>query len=170
MKSDKIAQLRALMGNDGPWGDEPDGPVYFAHVGYKCLLKRNDGFAWCGYVGVSVEHELFGKTCWSSSQTNYSNLIANFEVHGGVTFCDSASEIDAENKMEGLWLIGFDCSHAYDISPGYEAQIKEALGKVIFPENLNRMFENSNCVYRDFEYARDETRRLAEQISGMIYH
>src|SRR5262249_33432277 len=44
----------------GPWDTEPDRED-FEHVGLACLALRHPEYGnWCGYVGVSATHPLYG--------------------------------------------------------------------------------------------------------------
>lgn len=46
----------------GPWDQEPDKVQWKdEQTGLPCLMVRNHGGAWCGYVGVSEGHPLFAK-------------------------------------------------------------------------------------------------------------
>jgi len=53
-----------------------------------------------------------------------------------------------------VWWFGFDCSHAFDVSPGLEAII------VHFSPDHAPL-----GTYKDLEYVKQETERLAEQLN-----
>ena len=87
----------------GPWDDEPDFIQWIdPTTTYQCMMKRGYSGGWCGYVCVPRDHPLHGH--------GYSGLDEDINVHGGLTFADSWLE-------EGDWWFGFDCGHAFDISP-----------------------------------------------------
>lgn len=69
------------------------------------------------------------------------------DVHGGVTWCEN--RLPWERNATGLW-VGFDTCHAGD-------QIRNHKGETI------KGFEGG--VFRDLDYTRDETKRLAEQLA-----
>lgn len=151
----------------------------FRHAGLLCCCQRiGSGGQINGYVGVSREHDFYGK--------NYSEkifikdidsvkfngnwiglLIASIEqepiegvlsidmvlnAHGGITY--SKGEligIDAELFGE-LWWFGFDTCHAGDLRP-YETEI-------------DKRYPISSDVYRDMEYVVAQTKQLAEQLDS----
>jgi len=86
-----------------PWRNEPDAKDWEAH-GLKCAMRRNATGAWCGYVGVPVDHPHYG--------VDYYNLP--FDVHGGLTY----GAAGAIWLGEGLYWFGFDCAHWGDYCPG----------------------------------------------------
>lgn len=86
----------------GPWDTEPDETKWVDPVtSLVCLLRRNNGGAWCGYVGLPTDHPWHG--------VDY-NDIPSAPVHGGVTYMDGIDESD-------LWFVGFDCTHSGDLAP-----------------------------------------------------
>lgn len=132
--------------DDGPWMNEPDKAQWVAH-GLDCLIVRNASGALCGYVGVPESHAAFGKGYYD----------VEVDVHGGLTFADRCNphpegdhrgichiEEGAANKT--VWWLGFDCAHAWDICPKYDWS-----------------FLHDAC-YRDFDYVKKETERLASQL------
>jgi hypothetical protein len=92
------------------------------------------------------------------------------EVHGGITFTDWASVLSRPPSCAGDWdpdydwVIGFDASHAGDLSPGlaaFEAPLLEDL-----PEELQEaMRRRGGGTYRTIEYMRAEVERLAVQLA-----
>ena len=107
----------------GPWLDEPDKEQFAdAASGLPCLVKRSPlGGSLCGYVGVTEDHPWFGK--------DYDDVEA--DVHGGLTFaglCQEGPEdqtvchIPGPGEPDRIWWLGFDCGHAWDISPAMEAR------------------------------------------------
>jgi hypothetical protein len=145
----------------GPWDAEPD-KVQFTDeaTGMPCLAVRNPemGF-WCGYVGVSEGHPAFGK--------GYDDVSA--EVHGGLTFADTCqpSETDsrgichipAAGEPDHVWWLGFDCAHAWDISPGRSAYERR--------HNLPEIGASWDSSYRTLAYVKRECANLARQLAAM---
>lgn len=137
----------------GPWQDEPDKVQWRDEAtGLPCLIVRNRMGAWCGYAGVSREHPLFGK--------NDEEYVLN--CHGGITFaghCRPDAEEDGichlvePGEDDNVWWLGFDCAHAWDLSPGLAAR-EEQMG---FPRD-------PTDIYRDMAYVQDQVRQLAQQL------
>jgi hypothetical protein len=141
----------------GPWDGEPDKVQWQDPTGMPCLAVRNQAMGnWCGYVGVTQDHPFFG--------LDYHDEKVDVEVHGGLTFCGACSENDKEDGIchrpdpgepDHVWWLGFDCGHAFDLSPGLVATLKSYgtdMGK--FPGD----------VYRDLAYVKRECAELAKQL------
>ena len=121
------------------WLDEPDKDE-FEHDGLKCLILRNLELGHlCGYVAVPKGHPCYGK---DYDHIPYDDLFP-VEVHGGLTF---SGEGDGNRWPEGHWWLGFDCAHAWDLVP------------------YMYMPFGSSGTYRNFQYVRQETKDLAEQV------
>ena len=141
----------------GPWQDEPDKEQFpDAVTGLPCLVKRDPFGSLCGYVGVSEDHPWFGK--------GYGDVDA--DVHGGLTFADICQEGDEAHAIchipgpgepDRVWWLGFDCGHAWDISPAMEARDGERGRAPI------RMPHSS---YKTVAYVKAECARLAAQAAG----
>jgi len=144
---------------EGNWQDEPDKMQWTdKQTGLPCLIVRNGEVtgALCGYVGVTKGHWCYGK--------DYDNLELN--VHGGLTFAGGCMK---ENKEHGLchivepgedqdvWWLGFDCAHAWDLSPGMRANLR-GLG---VPEHCS---PDPHEYYRNIGYVKRECRKLARQL------
>jgi hypothetical protein len=136
--------------------------------------------AWCGYVGVPLSHPLrgirhdkrhrslakafqarlqqpmgdtpglgvlIGCLCGNLQQTPE----CTFGVHGGITFSGWTDSF--RSTAPSHWWFGFDCSHSGDLSPGLSVLGK----KPMWPDE----------VYRTLDYARDECRKLADQLAAI---
>lgn len=166
---------------DAPWLDEPTD-IAFEHAGLQCVMHRKDTlFHWCGYIGIPKDHPLFGvgrseespvlgaaleqrlehPVGESPSFAVLMSLLGGsiggspgvvFEVHGGITWDGPYPGGHPEREAEGLWWYGFDCAHAGDLSPRYALA---AIGD--FPGHQ----------WRDQNYARRQTERLAEQLAAI---
>ena len=143
----------------GPWHHEPDR-MEFAHSGFNCLLHRGPSGVWCGYVGLRPDHPWYGvrySGCPISCGQEYCahSPERRMDVHGGLTYseeCQGHICHQGDGPGEILWWFGFDCGHAWDISPAYE---HFALGELA----------GAGSKYRDLQYARVETERLAVQLA-----
>ena len=151
---------------DGPWKHEPDEKRWEdRNTGLECLALRGPVGSWCGYVGVREGHPAYGFSSYktdfdlveiasgrAAKQVNVQHQVNEISVHGGLTY---AGTDDARGKH--LHWYGFDCSHAGDYSPSYEAieQLGQSTGW--------------GCVveYRDLAYVMAECGRLAEQLGAI---
>lgn len=142
---------------DGPWQSEPDKMQWTDEAtGLPCLVKRGPYGALCGYVGIPEGHTWYRK--------DYSEMDA--DVHGGLTYASHCQEGDDESttichipapgEPDNVWWAGFDCAHAYDLSPGNDALLR------------TQGFQSGQWgieeVYRDLGYVQDQCRHLAQQI------
>lgn len=75
----------------GAWDHEPDKIQWVdTATDLDCLMVRNHGGAWCGYVGVGPKHPMF--------EQHYEK--ADVDVHGGLTFADFCDEPTRERYDE----------------------------------------------------------------------
>jgi hypothetical protein len=137
----------------GPWQSEADKVQAIDDAtGLDVLLVRQPYHgSWCGYVGVPQSHPLFGQ--------GYHD-VPDVDVHGGLTFADACHETGDESRgichvgeigaADHVWWFGFDCAHAWDITPGHD----HGFG---FPDS----------TYRTREYVEAECARLAEQLAAL---
>lgn len=152
----------------GQWDREPDKVQWVDEdTGLDCLLHRNGGGAWCGYVGVAEGHALFGIGYNQCTLAEPCDEVfcehrpeSSFEVHGGLTysdFCQHAADgselppgrgichIPYTGRPDRVWWLGFDCAHFGDRSPAYD-------------------FNGWDDWYKDRRYATQEVTRLAQQL------
>lgn len=66
---------------------------------------------------------------------------------------------------DNLWWFGFDCGHAFDLSPGVEAQMREI--HALRGEPARKPIRGS--VYRDIAYVQSECTALAQQLMDPKY-
>ena len=122
-----------------PWNLEPD-EEQFSYKGFLCTVRRGTAGALCGYVGVGSEHKIFGY--------GYTNKIFNdIEVHGGLTF----SNYDGV----GIWNIGFDCGHSWDIVP------------TIISMQHDHGVSVEGATYKDIDFVISEIKHLADQLEKL---
>ena len=152
----------------GPWQDEPDKEQWpDPATGFACLLKRNPSGALCGYVGVPQGHPWHGSG-YSPGYDDELNerelppalkLLHNVSVHGGLTYADACQEGDdgetichvaAPGEPEPLWWFGFDCAHAWDLSPARA-----------YREMLGGFMTSRDETYRTADYVKAECASLA---------
>lgn len=142
--------------------------------GFKVIARRNRMKAWCGYVGLSSEHSFFGKSYGDRVPVPDRSAIAIdkagpislfiealqeddgkvaldilFNVHGGITYTGDTYPVD-----DGLWYLGFDCSHCDDLSP---QDVFHSFSGDIWRLEGGRQ-------YRSLEYVKNELALLAEQL------
>lgn len=135
----------------GPWDGEPDRADW-RHAGLPCFAKRNQLGSWCGYAGVPPGHPFYGK--------HYDDVDVDVHVHGGITYARSCSgdlcHEPAPGEPDDVWWFGFDCSHAFDLTPGIMARLQASS---LWP--LGERVEH----YWTLNEVRAETNRLAEQLA-----
>lgn len=144
---------------DGPWLTEPDKEQFTDETtGLPCLVKRGPVGSLCGYVGVAEGHPWFGMG-YDDVRTAEGEYP---EVHGGLTFADFCHEGPEESTIchvpgpgepDRVWWLGFDCAHAWDLSPGMRAELT----------GLGTPRHDLDETYRDVAYVKAECARLAEQ-------
>lgn len=101
---------------NGVWDDDIDkypevSYIYTAPCGYKCEIRRNGYWAYCGYVFLPSDHPYYN--------LKYDEL--DISVHGGLTFGHNGK-------------YGFDCAHNNDLVPGFETFQKKYGYDKIFNE------------------------------------
>lgn len=156
----------------GEWDNEPDYLKWRdPETGLLCMIRRNSFMGTLnGYVCVKRGHPFFmrhystyrtirrpfkknrkdGVPQFKKAPPRKSCRVQSFTVHGGITFSGKLRRHGG--GIERGWWFGFDCSHAWDVSPYFEGR------------GLS-MFDG---VYRNFEYVRAEVTKLAQQIAGAI--
>ena len=86
---------------NGIWDDDINkhsekNYIYVSPCGYKCEIKRNNLWAYCGYVQLPEDHPYY--------DCSY-HLLPHINVHGGLVYGYGGK-------------FGFDCAHGDDIVPG----------------------------------------------------
>jgi hypothetical protein len=131
----------------GPWDAEPEDRIAWRDedTGLPCVLLRNHMGSWCGYVAVPPGHPWHG-----AKLSEYPEGVAYPKVHGGITYSNRSREHvclgSTPDDSDGLWWVGFDAGHAYDLVPGF-ARLRSSKGD----------------VYRNIGYMRAEVQTLARQ-------
>lgn len=164
-----LTEVKATWG-DGPWLSEPDKAQWIdGETDLDCLIVRNHFGNLCGYVGVPEGHPQFGE--------GYSSV--DVEVHGGLTYADlcvplevgdgeetTICHVPAEGRPDHVWWFGFDCGHAFDLSPGMEARLR-SIGSLPqwFHGDDGSPFQD---IYRDWDYVVGQVRFLASQLRGHV--
>ena len=70
--------------------------TYIAPCGYKCEIKRNNFWAYCGFVYLPDDHPYY--------ESSY-DMLPHINVHGGLMFGYNGK-------------FGFDCAQNDDVVPG----------------------------------------------------
>jgi hypothetical protein len=145
---------------DGPWQEEPDKVQWIDEAtGFDCLARRGPMGSWCGYVGVPPGHPAHGRD-W---------VDVDVDVHGGLTFAGACDEdapeghgichVPEPGRPADVWWLGFDCGHAFDVSPAFDAREREA-GLPPLPH-----FAELPITYKPLAYVRAEVAALARQLN-----
>lgn len=136
----------------GEWMDEPD-KVHWVHNGLDCLIVRSrSSGGLCGYVGVPKSHKYY--------EMDYNDVYdqpdCKVECHGGLTFSGPCRPVENEQGLchpkegaanEKVWWLGFDCAHAWDVSPMDDWSFAQ------------------DSMYRHLAYVKLEVEYLADQLS-----
>lgn len=156
--------------------NEPCFEIFKSNGLLCCIQRINWAGNLNGYVAVSKEHPFYGKDysdnivvedveeipfngnyigllCRSTKDlpNNMIGIDLALNVHGGVTFSrDSLNGIE-DNIFGELWWFGFDTAHAGDLKP--------------YQTDIDRKYPHSQDEYRDFEYVKEQTILLADQLS-----
>ena len=77
------------------------------------------------------------------------------KAHGGISY-------SAEGD-EGLWWFGFDCGHAFDLSPGMAANLRRSG----FPCPSMHEQAHRHDTYRDIDYVKQTCADLAFQLKQL---
>lgn len=152
---------------DGPWLHEPDR-VEWVHHGVPCLMIRHPMHgSWCGYVGVDPRHRWHGQEAPESPllprrRPSWTSLAEDeARAHGGITFVTPSDEhfrlLSEPGRFKDFWWLGFDCGHAWDLSPGLRAMTARLTPHLGLASSLQEQ-------YRDVDYVRAQCIALAEQV------
>lgn len=95
----------------GQWDNEPDKVQWVDEAtGLDCLIVRNHGGAWCGYVGLPEGHPYYEVGYSDCTQKppcgeSYCDHSPDVDVHGGLTFADHCHEPSREAwEKWRVWL------------------------------------------------------------------
>lgn len=134
----------------------------------------------CGYdhtlMGAWRQFEATGRTKWPETcdqcpdPHRYEQLYYPLDVHGGVTYsapCDGGHicHIPGEGRPHDVFWIGFDCAHAFDLSPKMEAQMREYVDQELLARR--QALDPWANIYRDIPYVQREVTNLARQLKEM---
>lgn len=140
----------------GPWDNEPDRIEWKTEAGLPGLMVRVSHGAWCGYVAVTKDHPLYGKSYGDED-------VDALSVHGGITYGDKCQgnvcHVPAPGEPDDVWWLGFDCVHGGDLAPGMESNLRGLGGMFSFGDLGRRV-----GTYRDVAYVRAEVESLAVQL------
>lgn len=167
----------------GEWQDEPDDlQVWTTTSGLKaCAIRNEMTGTWCGYVVVPPTHPWWEREyTWCTEgceeqpkkeapallasmhglleeldrfrcETYDHHLEGKVNVHGGVTYTGRLFGSDD-------WLIGFDCAHCYDYSPGLAALMAKLSGKSREKSEME--------TYKTLAYVKEQCEELAVQVAA----
>jgi hypothetical protein len=106
--------------------------------------------------------------------TGIGKMVYEVSVHGGLTFAGECQEggdpsqlichVPAPGEPDDIWWFGFDCSHAWDLSPGMRAMMREINERA----NITFSAYSRDDIYRDLAYVEGEVRSLAKQLAEMV--
>jgi hypothetical protein len=158
------------------WNDE--------RTGLACRIIRNMMFGHLnGYVGVPPTHPYFGwgygdniklapgdldedttiddmgifntfiYAMQGAGERGTIPLGMTLKAHQGITWSGELAGC-SDMQTSGLWFFGFDCGHAWDVSPGLNRMMAPLIAELPIPDRK----------YRDLDYVRKEVTALAFQL------
>lgn len=177
-----------------PWEYEPNRLEFKAH-GLDCLLSRGPLLAWCGYVGLTEDHPLFGygydervpmlANLWEmrkhakvhESEMGLGLLLkvltgddtptpeAVFSVHGGITYSARCDGAVCHITEKPDDLWWF----GFDCSHGGDMSPGMLESRKYMPPDLVAGLTeiHSGDIYRTMDYCREQTTKLAMQLAAM---
>ena len=133
----------------GKWSSEPD----LCRWNYKelpCLVVRDMSIGtWKGFVGLSPTHPFFGLKL--EEVLNIHSAIEIFlSVYGGISSSGALPPRYQEDAGD-FWWLGLDTSYGGDLLPFLDKE-PHLVGLI------------SNRTYKDFNFIRKETNKLAKLI------
>jgi hypothetical protein len=160
----------------GPWDEEPDRVEWRVpeFPGLACLAVRGPMGSWCGYVGVPPGHPAHG--------VPVQEIDGTVDVHGGITYaapCQVESGRGAEalichvpqpGESDDVWWLGFDCGHAWDVSPELDARLRLQGSKALSEAmaELDEQYEHrGRTTYKPIAFVRAEVESLARQLAAI---
>ena len=135
----------------------------FKYQNYDCFILRHPTLLTLnGYLIISkLVIDILGENY--ISPISFDSVI---QVHGGATYErtieDNNPFLNSVKQLHpGDYVIGFDCSHAGDFTPGLYAGLGFS-GQNI--DGLSDFFGNHDC-YRDKEYVISEIKSMVDQMN-----
>lgn len=169
----------------GEWEQEPDEEE-FVWAELPCLIKRHPNLGHlCGYVGVPPAHPHYAPKMRDKNTFMRKDLVIDGKVvvagrpdlperlidisyedidigvHGGLTFGEIGK--GEHGWQEGFHWYGFDCAHSGDYGP-YIDERSLAIHRNVTGRDGPASYE----TYKNWEYVKDETKHLAEQLAVMM--
>lgn len=114
----------------------PDPQKWISPSGYQCMVARNTGGAWCGYVAIPSAHPLFV----SRHLVKVPTFLA---AHGGVTYHTTRDDYR-------VLVVGFDCRHSGDQAPG---EIPSTLDDAVYRDVVYAIIHTEALAAQVKDYA-----------------
>ena len=155
---------------DGPWKDEPDVVYWIDEVsGLECLIIRNEDMGNLnGYVIVSEGHPAYGGDLSSQG-------VFEWAIKGCFDINYNADEIpqcapDVAEWFAGrkLWVYGFDCGHAMDLTPGRPPltgvpETDEAIREMAMMTHESKV--SAGATYKDLDFVKEYVLEIARKLA-----
>ena len=142
----------------GPWLYEPDSAEWYAH-GLPCMLLRDGSTGvWRAYVGVYVEHALYGVNAHEADAL----IDKPSRPHGGITYASTCQPFNCSEKTRRVarvtadWWFGFDAAHPFDLVPSVFALLP--------PQNS---VHAPAYTYRGMAFMQAQCETLAAQLAAL---
>jgi hypothetical protein len=95
--------------------------------------------------------------------TTEANIEAGCNLNYGAPCGGDICHVPEPGDPDDVWWFGFDCAHAFDISPGRDAFLRSE--GVELPARIGRLLGMQ--TYRALPYVRRTVEQLAEQLAAM---
>lgn len=135
----------------GKWINEPDY-CEWSHYNLDCVAIRDMTLGiWKGFVSIDPLHPYHNK---SIEELLKNNALADifFSVYGGVCF---SGKLPKKYNFDSKWWLGFETSHGGDFMPLLKLDSQGP--------DMDKLL--SNQTYKDFNFIRKETNKLAKYVS-----
>lgn len=137
----------------------------FTYEGLRCAVIFGNMGHRCGYVGIPVNHELYG--------VGYDDAYEKLDngVHGGLTYAGGGenSEYPVESN---LWWMGFDCAHCGDgkdleLAKEYFKEDERLVKQIEMTMEIDSVYPTFELEsVRSLEYVENECKSLVNQINN----
>lgn len=140
-----------MLINDRPWENEPNYVRFKTESRLWAEIKRHPTLLHlCGYLHIPKAHPVYN---WKAE-----DVESNLHAYGGITY---------NQKNASKLVIGFDCAHADDFSPGVFASLLAIRFKA--GDNTDSLFDNYKPTdYKTIEFVKKEIQKLDKQVEEAL--
>ncbi len=151
-----VGEVRAIdaikmVVNDRPWENEPNYVRFKTESRLWAEVKRHPTMLHlCGYLHIPKAHPVY---TW-----NEGDIERELHAYGGITY---------NHKDASKLVLGFDCAHADDFSPGVFASLLAIRFKN--GGNTDSLFDITKPTdYKTIEFVKKEIQKLDKQVEEAL--